>query len=100
MQLRSAVGCVHLRSTSQCSVCLSTDRHHYNDHGKWFLAATLWVWYLLSHHDNYHRNIDHTQSLSGTVPISLEHCVIRLATDRQFVWAVWLHRSTDRIGNE
>jgi hypothetical protein len=41
-------------------VCIATDCHHYNDHGKWFLAATLWLWYLLSHHDNYHRNIDHT----------------------------------------
>lgn len=73
LQLRSAVRCVHLRSTSQCLLCLATDRNHHNDHGEWCLAAALRLWHLLPHHDNYHRNIDHAQPLSWAVPISLEH---------------------------
>ena len=60
----------------------------------------MWLWYLLSHHDNDHWNINDTQSLSRPVSVSLEHRDIRLAIDRQFVWAVWLYRSTDRNGNQ
>jgi hypothetical protein len=76
-------------------VRLSADRNHDDDHGEWFVAAAMWLWYLLSHHDIHHWNIDHAESLSGSMPISLEHGGIRLATDRQFVWALWLYWSTN-----
>lgn len=81
-------------------MCLAADRYYHDDHGEWCLAAALRLWHLLPHHDNYHRNIDHAQPLSRTVPISLEHGELDLATHRQFVWAVWLYRSTDGNGSE
>lgn len=100
LQLLAAVGCLYLRSTSQCSLCLATDRNHHDDYGEWFVAATLWIWHVLSHHDNYNRNNDNTQSLPRPVSVSLEHRDIRLATDRQFVWAMRLYWSTNRNGNQ
>jgi hypothetical protein len=81
-------------------LCLSADCNHHHDYGERFLAAAMWVWHLLSHHDNDHWNINDTQSLSRPVPVSLEHCGIRLAIDRQFVWAMRLYRSTNGNGNE
>ena len=100
MQLLAAIGCVHMRSTSQCSLCLATDRNHHHDDGKRLVSTALRLWHLLSHHDNHHWNIDHTQSVSRPVPLSLEHGELDVATDCQFLWAVWLHRSTNGIGNE
>lgn len=81
-------------------MCFTAASNHHNDYGKWFVAATLRLWHLLSNDDNHHRNINHTESLSGPLPISLEHGELDLAIDRQFVWAMWLYRSTDRNGNE
>lgn len=60
----------------------------------------MWLWHLLSDYDYHHWNIDHSQSLSWSVPISLEHSELDVAIDRQFVWAMWLYRSTNGNGNE
>jgi hypothetical protein len=81
-------------------VCLSADRNDHNDYGKRFLAAAMWVWHLLPHHDNDHWNINDPQSMSGPMPISLEHGELDVAIDRQFVWIMWLYRSTDGNGSE
>lgn len=80
--------------------CFKNFSADHNDYCEWFLTATLRLWYLLSHHDNHHWNIDHTESLSGTVPLSLESIELDVATDRQFMWAVWLYRSTYGNGNQ
>ena len=100
MQLRAAIRCLYLQSTSQCPLCLSASCYHHHDDGERLHSAAMWVWYLLSHHDYHHGNINDTQSLSGPVLVSLEYCGIRLATDRQFVWVMWLYRSTDGNGHE
>ena len=81
-------------------MCLAADRNDHNDYGKRFKSATMWLWYLLSDDDHHHRYIDYAESLSRPVPVSLEHGGLRLATDSQFVWAVWLYWSTNGNGNE
>ena len=60
----------------------------------------MWLWHLLSDYDNHHWYIDHAESLSRPVPISLEHSELDVAINRQFVWAVWLYWSTNGNGHE